>query len=203
MPNSYNHGACEFQPLKIKDNSSFYLFQIKHTIFRIWGFFYLAYCASALANRLLLETRARLEHTFASIPLSSGSNCYLNYSSAVVSGQERGQFWFCSAQNSVLLLLKIPLNSVEGGMKQRLTTKAALFGIAGVWDAGDSFLLCAHFLWLIRAVGGFWFYSSSVYICCWVSAMFCGLWCLLCHKAGIPAILSNATSTAGEWDDSS
>lgn len=58
----------------------------------------------------------------------------------------------CSAKNSVLLLLKIPLNSVEGGMKQRLITKTALCSIAGVWDAGDAFLLCAHFLWLIRAV---------------------------------------------------
>lgn len=101
----------------------------------------------------------------------------------------------------VLLLLKIPLNSVEGGMKQRLITKRALFSIAGVWDAGDAFLLCAHFLWLIRAVAfGF---TAPMCVCCWVSAMFCGLWCLLCHKAGVPAILSNARSIVGEWDVSS
>lgn len=101
------------------------------------------------------KVRARLKHAFARISSSSFSN-YLNHNTATVPGQEGGGFWFCSAQNSVLLPLKsmtkLPLNSVEAGLNQRLLTKAVLFAIAGVWDAGDAFRLCAHFLWLIRAV---------------------------------------------------
>lgn len=95
----------------------------------------------------------------------------------MVSGQE-GQFWFCSAQNSVPLLLKTPLNSVEGGMKQRVITKTALFSIAGVWDAGDAFFLCAHFLWLIRAVAfGFtapvWMFAVGCQRCLVGSGAYC------------------------------
>lgn len=71
--------------------------------------------------------------------------------------------------------MKIPLNSVEAGLNQRLVTKAVLFGIAGVWDAGDAFCLCVHFLWLIRAVA-FGFQLRGI---CWLLGTGNVLWALV------------------------
>lgn len=59
------------------------------------------------------------------------------------------------------------------GSRVELITKAVLFGIAGVWDAGDAFGLCAHFLWFIRAVA-FGFSAPGRVFAVWHQRCFVG-----------------------------
>lgn len=65
MSNPQSHGACDFQSVKVKDNSSFICFK-SNTRFSGSGFVWLFFSPGVLCffciSKLLLETRARFVH---------------------------------------------------------------------------------------------------------------------------------------------